>query len=240
MFLLSVTIGYAQQDFGAQVKKKDVKKGLVSFEKVTEANGDVIYGFKIDGAWVGPNMNLKATGINSYVNYNKKHELDGTMINMNKQEGTITLFTYRKNKKNGPAFMMANGKVAWAKQFKNDQVDENGYQVNHDFDRYARNDNNFEGFTIEKYKNGSYALGYFAYGRRQFPMIHVWDDGDSYYGQYIQNFRKEFGVYFYTSGNKYVGSWDKNNQDGLGFFVNKDGEVTSKGYYEEGKLVIPL
>ena len=239
--LLTSSFSYAQLDYANQVSKKDVSKGLVTFEKTTAPNGSISYGFKMDGRIVGPNMILHTDGRTSYLNYNKDHEVDGTLIEANKLEGTTELYTYRKGQKSGPAFKMANGKVEWSKQFKDGKIDPNGYKVNHNADFYPRNDGkSFEGFTIDKYENGSYAIGYFAYGRRAYPIIHVWEDGDNFMGQCIQNLRKEFGVYFSHKGHKYVGSWDENYKEGLGFSVDKNGEITEKGYYDNGKLIIPL
>ena len=45
-------------------------------------------------------------------------EAEGTTIIMNSNTGEITLYTYRNSIMDGPAFKMANGKVAWTKQFK--------------------------------------------------------------------------------------------------------------------------
>lgn len=218
-----------------------MKKGSVSFVTSTATNGSVSYGFKMDGLVVGPNMILHSDGRTTFVNFNKDHQMDGTLIEMDKLQGTTELYTYRKGKKNGPAFKMVGGKVIWSKQFKDDQIDDKGYKVNHNFDFYPQNDGkSFDGFTIEKYDNGSYAIGYFAYGRRSFPIIHVWEDGDNYMGQCIQNYRKEFGVFFYATGEKYVGSWDENYKEGLGFVISKDGKITEKGFYDNGKLVEKL
>lgn len=241
ILLLILNVSNAQQNFGNQVSKKDVKKGLITFETFTTSDGSISYGFKMNGLIVGPNMVLHTNGKTVFVSYNKDHEMDGTLIEMDKLQGTTELYTYRKNQKNGPAFKMANGKPIWTKQFKNDKTDSEGYKVNHNADFYPKNDGkSFDGFTIDKYNNDSYAIGYFAYGRRAFPIIHVWPDGDNYMGQCIQNYRKGFGVFFYNDGSKYAGSWDENYKEGLGFLVDKNGEITEKGYYDNGKLIIAL
>ena len=238
--LLFTSLSFSQLDFANQVKKKDVEKGLVTFEKTTADNGTVTYGFKMNNKPVGSQFTIDNNGVRTYSNYNKDHEEDGTTIIMNADAGEITMYTYRDNEKDGPAFKMANGKVDWTKQFKKGKDDPKGYTVNHDFDYYARNQGpTLEGFTIEKYKS-SYALGYFAYGRKAYPMIHVWDEGDSYYGQYIQGERKEFGVYFYKNGDKYIGFWHKNDMEGLGFKITKDGEVIEKGFYKDNQLEVSL
>ncbi len=166
--------------------------------------------------------------------------MDGTMIIMKKQEGTTELYTYRKNRKNGPSFKMVNGKLTSLDQYKNDMIDANGFVVKPP-GRYVRiKDDGVTGFTMEKYDNNSYAIGYFKYGYRYSPMIHVWEDVDVYYGQYLGGTRNGFGVYFYEGGEKYAGDWSDNYKEGLGFMLDKDGNVTEKGYYEGGVLKIPL
>ncbi|MCX7548729.1 hypothetical protein OS188_12270 [Xanthomarina sp. F1114] len=231
---------FAQISYAKQVGKKEVKKELVSFHENTDANGNVTYGFLMDGLAVGGQMLVTTDGKSIYQTFNKNHELDGTKIIMDRNSGSIELYTYRKNEKNGPAFKIAGGEIAWEKQFKNDKATGKDYKVNHSFDYYAdKNSESFDGFTIEKY-NGSYALGYFAYGRRAYPIIHIWDEGSSFYGQCIQGLRKEFGVYFYDDGSKYIGAWHNNYKEGLGFMMDKDGKVTEKGYYKKGSLDIAI
>lgn len=239
VMLILTTFCFAQQNFGDHVGKKDVKKGLISFETFTAENGDVSYGFRMDGLIVGPNMILHTDGKTTYVNYNKDHQKDGTLVEMNKQQGTIELYTYRKDQKDGPAFKIANGNIEWKKEFKKDKEDLRGHVVPPPGKYVLVKGDGKSGFTMEKDDKG-YALGYFRYGYRQFPMIHVWNTGNSYYGQYLAGERKGFGVYFYKEGGKYVGMFDEGYFEGLGFTVDKDGNVTEKGYYDDGKLVTPM
>lgn len=240
-FSLFITFsGFSQIDFGKQVKKKEVEKGLISFANTTDDKGNVTIGFRMDNLPVGAQLNIGATGIRTYCNYNKEHKMDGTTIIMNSNTGEISMYTYRDNVLDGPAFQITNGKVAWTKQFKKGHEDPNGYTVNHSFDYYTdRNKPNFEGFTAEKYKTST-AIGYFAYGTKAFPIMQVWDAGGSYYGQCIQGERKEFGVYFFPDKSIYVGAWHKNNQEGLGFKIDKNGAVVQKGFYDNAELKISL
>lgn len=240
LLLLTVTMSFSQQNFGNQAGKKEVKKGLITFETFTNSDGAVSHGFRMDGLIVGPNMVMHADGKTTFVNYNKDHQKDGTLIEMDKEKGTIELYTYRKDKKEGPAFKMANGKVEWQKQFDNDKEDLKGYKANVVDYGYGQNPNGFNGFNIEKYDNGSYAVGYFLFSKRSFPAIQVWKSGEQYMGQHIQGLRKEFGVYFYDDGSKYVGSWHKNYKEGLGFKIDKNGNITEKGYYEDNVLKTAL
>lgn len=239
MALLLITIcGHAQDNPKNQAGKKEVKKGLVSFETTTADDGAVHYGFKMNGLDVGPHMVLRTNGT-TYSTYNREHHLDGPLIEMGKEQGTIELYTYRKNKKNGPAFKMANGKVAWQKQFKNDTEDINGFQVDAPGQYAQIKGDGTSGFTMEKYDK-AYAIGYFKWGYRYLPMIHVWDDGHSYYGQYLGGGRNGLGVMFYPDGSKYVGVWNDSYREGLGFVMDKDGNVVEKGYYDGGTLKTAL
>lgn len=240
LLLLTVTMSFSQQNFGNQAGKKEVKKGLITFETFTNSDGAVSHGFRMDGLIVGPNMVLHADGKTTFVNYNKDHEKDGTLIEMDKEKGTLELYTYRKNKKDGPAFKMANAKVEWQKQFNDDKEDLKGYKANVVDFGYGQNSGGFNGFNMEKYDNDSYAIGYFLFSKKSFPIIHVWKTGSQYMGQCIQGLRKEFGVYFYEDGSKYVGSWHKNYKEGLGFKIDKNGTITEKGYYEDNVLKTAL
>lgn len=100
--LIFSTICFAQVKKKTQVSKKDVKSGLVTFESFTNDKGDVSYGFRIGGLIVGPNMVLQSDGKTTYVHYNKNNVMDGTLIEMDKQSGTVSLFTYRDGLKDGP------------------------------------------------------------------------------------------------------------------------------------------
>ena len=240
VFLLVYGIVTGQINYGKQIGKKEIKKGLVTFVQNTDNDGNTSYGFTMDGLPVGGQMQKTIDGKTIYQTYNKDHQLDGTKIIMDKNTADIEMYTYRKNLKNGPAFKISGGNIAWQRQYKNDVATDKDYEVNHSADFYVnKNSPSFEGFTIEKYK-GSYALGFFAYSKRAYPIIHVWDKGDSFYGQCIQGFRKEFGVYFQENGNKYIGAWDSNQKEGLGFEVDKNGKVLKKGYYKDGSLEIEI
>jgi hypothetical protein len=240
LMLLICYTGMAQIDYGNQIGKKEVKKGLVTFEEKTDESGNVTYGFLMDGLPVGGQMQITIDGKSMYQTYDKKHQVNGTKIIMDRNSGDIEMYTYRKNEKNGPAFKITNGKIAWQRQYKNDEATDKDYEVNHSADFYTdRNSNSFDGFTIEKYKS-SYALGFFAYGRKAYPIIQVWDAGSSYYGQCIQGLRKEFGVYFAKDGSKYIGAWHDNQKEGLGFEIDQGGKVVKKGYFKDGGLDIEI
>ncbi|WPR72807.1 hypothetical protein SLW70_06680 [Flavobacterium sp. NG2] len=237
--LLAITTTWAQSNFNKQPGKKEFKKGMVTYESFTDSNGAVSYGFRINGLIVGPNMVLHTNGKSSFVNYNLSSQMDGTLIEMDKNSGTIDLITYRDGEKDGPSFKITNGKPSSSQQYKNGKIDPKGFNPPPPGKYALQKGDGKTGLTMEKYDK-SYALGYFIHGYRNFPMIHVWNDGDSYYGQYMFGERRGFGVFFYKNGNKYVGYWDENYREGLGFLVDKNGVVIEKGYYDDGKLVTPL
>src|SRR5690606_23016510 len=195
----------------------------------------------MNGLIVGPNLLLHTDGSTTYQNYNNKSQIDGVLILMKKQEGTIELYTYRESKKNGPAFKMTDGKVEWKEQFKNDIKDINGFVVDPPGQYALIKGDGISGFSMEKYDQ-SYALGYFKWGYRYSPMIHIWEDNEwhSYYGQYLGGARNGFGVLFLSDGGKYIGHWNDNYKEGLGFILDKDGNVTEKGYYKGGRLETAL
>jgi hypothetical protein len=237
--LITPSLAFSQIDFGNQIKKKDMKD--VSFYQGADSQGNTVYGFKIDDKFVGANLIMnKQTGINIFSNYNIKNEIDGTTIVLNQKTGEVELYTYRKNIKEGPAFQMTAKSVGWSNVFSKGEPTSKQYKVNHSFDYYLpRNYSTFEGFTYQKYKT-SFAIGYFAYGKAAYPIVYIFDDGSSYYGQCIQGLRKEFGVYFYKDNSTYIGAWDKGSKNGLGFKVDSYGKITEKGFYDDGELVIKL
>ncbi|MEZ4852785.1 hypothetical protein [Flavobacterium sp.] len=237
--LTFTTMGFAQQNMKKQVSKKDVKNGLITFETFTNNAGDVSYGFRMGALIVGPNMIKHSDGKVTYQNYNKEHTIDGTVIIMDNQKQKIELYTYRDSKKEGPSFVITNGKPTATDEYKNDKIDLGGHKVKPPGKYVLIKGDGKSGFTMEKDDKG-YAIGYFKYGYRQFPMIHVWNSGNSYYGQYLGGQRLGFGVFFFNDSTKYVGMFDEGYLEGLGFMVDKDGTITEKGYYDNGKLLYAI
>jgi hypothetical protein len=235
LLLVICSTGFSQENFKNQITKKDLKKSTVTFESFTNENGDVSFGFRLDSLIVGPNLVISSNGTKTYQNYNKDHEIDGTVINMYKEKDEIELFTYRKGLKNGPAFTMTGGKPTKKEQYKNDKIDLGGFKVDPPGKYQLIKGDGFSGFTMEKYENNSYAIGYFKHGYKWMPIIHVWESGESYYGQ-CMSVRQGFGIYAYKNGDIYVGMWDDNYREGLGFVIDKNGNITEKGFYEGGVL----
>lgn len=235
LLLVICSTGFSQENFKNQITKKDLKKSTVTFKSFTNENGDVSFGFRLDSLIVGPNLVISSNGTKTYQNYNKDHEIDGTVINMYKEKDEIELFTYRKGLKNGPAFTMTGGKPTKKEQYKNDKIDLGGFKVDPPGKYQLIKGDGFSGFTMEKYENNSYAIGYFKHGYKWMPIIHVWESGESYYGQ-CMSVRQGFGIYSYKNGDMYVGMWDDNYREGLGFVIDKNGNITEKGFYEGGVL----
>lgn len=57
----------------------------------------------------------------------------------------------------------------------------------------------------------------------------------TYFGQYVNNNRHGYGIYFYDDGEVYFGGWKEDRRHGPGFYFHNDGSV-SYGIYENGKL----
>ena len=60
--LLCTSYSFSQIAYANQVKKKEVEKGLVTFEKTTADNGAVVYGFKMNEKPVGGQFIIQNNG----------------------------------------------------------------------------------------------------------------------------------------------------------------------------------
>lgn len=238
---LFVSISHAQQDFKLQLGKKEFKKNEVTFHTINNEDGTIVHCFKYNNKVTGPMMIVYPDGKQSYMNYNKKHELDGTFITTDNATGTIELATYRKGKMNGPAFTMANGKMIDQSYFKDDRSvsAKEGKPKSYFFGGQSASDY-FEGFTVDESPSGIWTVGYFMFSKPAFPAIAVYPSGNNYMGQFIQGVRKEFGVFFFKDDGKYVGFWHNGDRQGPGFYIDENGNVVEKGYYEKDKLKIAL
>ena len=58
-----------------------------------------------------------------------------------------------------------------------------------------------------------------------------------HHGLYKNNRRHRTGHYMWSSGNTHVGEWKDGKQHGYGYTINSNSEVTSAGYFQDGKLV---
>ena len=58
---------------------------------------------------------------------------------------------------------------------------------------------------------------------------YVWENGDSYVGNYKDGKRNDNGTFTWASGNKYVGEWKDGKLHGQGAMYNSYGTLTKKG-----------
>lgn len=231
----------AQIDFAKQIKKKDLDQ--IEFKSITTDNGDVIHGFFMNNLVVGPYMSHKANGIIEYKSYNKKHQIDGSVITFNQLDATVTLQNFRKGVAEGGAFQFKNGNVTWAKTF------EKGISVEDNLGMYRANKANaldcigdcLNGFGVKKNtKINSVTIGFFAFERTLYPALTTYNDNGQYFGQFIHGIREQFGIYKFSDGNRYIGFWKKGSQEGYGFYIDKEGKIIEKGYYKKGSLAISM
>ena len=64
---------------------------------------------------------------------------------------------------------------------------------------------------------------------------YVWDNGDRYVGESVNNLGHGLGTYYYSNGNQYTGEWINNLTHGNGTFTWSDGTQKS-GIWKNGKL----
>jgi hypothetical protein len=58
-----------------------------------------------------------------------------------------------------------------------------------------------------------------------------------YDGEYVDDKKDGFGVYYWTDGRKYEGWWHKGKQHGLGQYVDSGKKTLKYGLWEYGKRV---
>lgn len=241
LLIFSSLFGNAQIDFAKQIKKKDFDE--ITFKSITNTNGDVIHGFFMNNLAVGPYMLKRADGTLEYKNYNRKHQIDGSMITFNQLNATVTLQNYRKGAPEGGAFQLKNGNIVWAKTFKNGTSIEDNLGMYREKKANAANciGDCLNGFGIKKNtKINSITIGFFAFESVKYPALATYSDNGQYFGQFILGIREQFGVYIFPSGRKYIGFWKKGDQEGYGFYLDKEGQVEEKGYYKNGSLAMSM
>ena len=55
-----------------------------------------------------------------------------------------------------------------------------------------------------------------------------------YYGNYVNNLKEGFGIFYWNDGYRYEGFWKGGKQDGYGFIRGSNGD--KYGYWNDGKL----
>ncbi|APY11107.1 hypothetical protein BWZ22_07560 [Seonamhaeicola sp. S2-3] len=93
------------------------------------------------------------------------------------------------------------------------------------------------GFGFYQFANRDTYVGFFTNGQIDKVGAYGWSSGDSYIGE-IQN--KNFsgqGVQYYKStGTTYYGHFSAGQRHGLGVYLNKNKQISSKGYWVNGML----
>ena len=68
----------------------------------------------------------------------------------------------------------------------------------------------------------------------------IWDFhleiGDKHQGQFINNEKQGFGIFFWNDGDRYEGQFFKDKRDGLGTMIYKDGR-TKEGIWRNDEFV---
>ena len=65
---------------------------------------------------------------------------------------------------------------------------------------------------------------------------YVFDNGDVYIGDWIDNNMDGQGMYIYTNGDKYEGGWTANEMSGYGIYTFANGSL-EEGVYKNGELI---
>lgn len=93
------------------------------------------------------------------------------------------------------------------------------------------------GVGIAILDSGSRYEGEWQNGKRHGQGTFYWIDGEHYEGTYKNDLRSGQGTYYWTNGEKYVGNWEKDMRNGEGIFYASDGNVLTRGIWQDDKLV---
>lgn len=66
--------------------------------------------------------------------------------------------------------------------------------------------------------------------------VFLWKDGRSYKGEYKDDKKHNFGMYYGNEGKRYEGMWECGSQKNLGKYTKKDGSF-KLGYWDENQLI---
>ena len=126
-------------------------------------------------------------------------------------DGGIYEGDFKENKMHGQGLLYyANGKLAYKGGFINDE---------------------FEGFG-----NLMNDMPSSFFGNLDFHKLDkIGDNWISYEGEFIGGEKNGFGIWMFTSGEKYSGQFENDLPHGNGSFYPKGGQVTT-GYWNKGKL----
>jgi hypothetical protein len=86
-----------------------------------------------------------------------------------------------------------------------------------------------------KYSDGHIYEGQYVNDLREGFGIYYFKNNDKYHGQFVSNKRNGFGVYNYSDGTVYTGFWENNVKHGYGTLVYSDC-VVIRGIFNNGDI----
>ena len=93
------------------------------------------------------------------------------------------------------------------------------------------------GFGFYQFSNRDTYVGFFTNGQIDKVGAYGWSSGDSYIGEISnKNFTGQGVQYYQSTGTSYYGNFTSGIRNGLGVYVNKEKQITNKGYWLNGVL----
>jgi len=93
-----------------------------------------------------------------------------------------------------------------------------------------------EEFVTTNYENGTYT-GFSILGMKTRYGVFTWNTGDKYIGQWKDNLQNGLGIFLWNNGNRYVGDWNAGLQHGDGAEYDATGKLVYYGKYDNGKYL---
>jgi hypothetical protein len=95
----------------------------------------------------------------------------------------------------------------------------------------------FHGLGILTWPDGGKYVGEWKGGRKHGRGILLLSDGSRYDGDWQRNVFHGRGTFTYADGSFYVGEWKEGKRHGEGIYYDKDGQIESKGHWENDRHV---
>ena len=93
-----------------------------------------------------------------------------------------------------------------------------------------------DGFGTYVFEKGQKYIGNWVQNKRNGIGTNYWPSGESYRGEFIDDKRNGEGIYFYADGSKHEGHWTNDKKNGYGLQTSKDGSIKT-GLWEDGIYV---
>ena len=192
--------------------------------------------------------NGKANGFgkqtfNDNANYYEGHFVDGF-------RNGFGMFTWYDRKEyyigefkngtfNGYGYLKKGGEILQAGYYENGKQTRN--MITADFKNKRANGNCIgncsNGFGFYQFSNRDTYVGFFTNGQIDKVGAYGWSSGDSYIGEISnKNFTGQGVQYYQSTGTSYYGNFTSGIRNGLGVYVNKEKQITNKGYWLNGVL----